>query len=77
MYNTIISRIYTLLYDYKLNIKFIDDLAINKVRFAKMILLRLIVYHLVKLKHCYSELLKNNCIFKQNWSKVEIFLHFI
>lgn len=45
-------------------------LVVDKLRFAKMILLRLMVCYLVRLKRYYLELSKNNGIFKQNWSNV-------
>ncbi len=74
VYSVMISRTYALLYSYKLNIKFTDDLVIDKIGLAKMILLRLIVCHLMRLKRYHSEPLKNDCTYKQNWSKVEVLL---
>ena len=41
-------------------------LVIKKVKFMKKILLKLIVYYLVKLKCYFLGSLKNNCILKQN-----------
>lgn len=37
-------------------------LIFEKLEFAEMILLRLIVYYLVRLKHYHLRLLKNNSI---------------
>ena len=51
-------------------------LVIDKVGFAKIILLRLTVYHLMRLKRYHSGPSKNNFILEQNWSNVKFLQQF-
>ena len=51
-------------------------LVVDKVGFAKMILLRLTICHLVRLKRCHLKLSKNDYMLEQNWSNIELLPQF-
>ena len=51
-------------------------LIINIVKFAKIILLKLTVCHLIRLKYYHSRFLKNDDIFKQNLFNIKLLLQF-
>lgn len=51
-------------------------LVIDNIRFAKIILLSLIICYLRKLKHYHFGFSKNDCMFKENWSNIELLPQF-